>query len=122
MTEPFGSTRLPRSAAWRPVVTRLGTLALAATTVVVGAAQSTTSPAPEAGIHTRLQSAGPAQGGASQGGQGTTAGWSDGFMVQSANGDYRLQFGLLLHADGRFALDDETNAVVDTFGIRRLRP
>jgi len=104
------------------MVARLGTLAMAATTVVAGAAQSTPRPASEPGNQTRLQSAGPAQGAASQSGQGTTAGWSDGFVVQSANGDYRLQFGLLLHADGRFALDDETNAVVDTFGIRRLRP
>lgn len=46
----------------------------------------------------------------------------DGFAVQSANGDFRLQMGLLVHADGRFGLDDSSQAVVDTFAFRRLRP
>jgi hypothetical protein len=46
----------------------------------------------------------------------------DGFAVQSANGDFRLQMGLLVHADGRFGLDDSNQAVVDTFAFRRLRP
>ena len=46
----------------------------------------------------------------------------DGFAVQSANGDFRLQMGLLVHADGRFGLDDSNHAVVDTFAFRRLRP
>jgi phosphate-selective porin OprO/OprP len=46
----------------------------------------------------------------------------DGFAVQSANGDFRLQMGLLVHADGRFGLDDSNDAVVDTFAFRRLRP
>ena len=62
--------------------------------------------------------------------QGTTApaaqtsGWRDGFFIQSDNGDYRLQIGALVHADGRFALgsEAETVAVTDTFLIRRLRP
>src|SRR5437773_161369 len=51
-----------------------------------------------------------------------TAGWQDGFFVQSADGDFRLQIGLLLHADGRFAPADSNEAVVDTFGFRRARP
>jgi phosphate-selective porin OprO/OprP len=46
----------------------------------------------------------------------------DGFAIESANGDFRLQFGVLLHADGRFALDDENGQVVDTFAARRARP
>lgn len=46
----------------------------------------------------------------------------DGFAIQSANGDFRLQIGLLVHADGRFALDDADARVVDTFAFRRLRP
>jgi phosphate-selective porin OprO/OprP len=52
------------------------------------------------------------------------AGWRDGFFIQSDNGDYRLQVGALVHADGRFALgsDAGTAAVTDTFLIRRLRP
>ena len=62
--------------------------------------------------------------------QGTTApaaqtsGWRDGFFIQSDNGDYRLQVGALVQADGRFALGShaETVAATDTFLIRRLRP
>jgi phosphate-selective porin OprO and OprP len=62
--------------------------------------------------------------------QGTTApaaqtsGWRDGFFIQSDNGDYRVQVGALVQADGRFALGShaETVAVTDTFLIRRLRP
>ena len=50
-----------------------------------------------------------------------TAG-QDGFVIQSADGDFRLQIGLLVHADGRFDLDDSNDAVVDTFSFRRLRP
>ena len=50
-----------------------------------------------------------------------TAGWQDGFYVQSANGDYRLQFGVLAHLDGRFAIEDTAEAVNDTFVVRRLR-
>jgi phosphate-selective porin OprO and OprP len=46
----------------------------------------------------------------------------DGFAVESANGDFRLQFGLLLHVDGRFALADEAEQYVDNFAVRRLRP
>jgi phosphate-selective porin OprO and OprP len=51
-----------------------------------------------------------------------TAGWQDGFFIQSGNGDFRLQIGLLAQADGRFALDDSNEAVVDTFAFRRVRP
>jgi phosphate-selective porin OprO/OprP len=51
-----------------------------------------------------------------------TAGWDDGFFIQSANGDFRLQIGLLVHADGRFGLDDTAGNVSDAFLFRRLRP
>jgi len=50
-----------------------------------------------------------------------TAGWQDGFYIQSQNGEYRVQIGGLLHADGRFALADDEDTVNDTFLIRRLR-
>lgn len=46
----------------------------------------------------------------------------DGFAVESGNGDFRLQIGLLVHADGRFARDDEHEQYVDNFSLRRLRP
>ena len=50
-----------------------------------------------------------------------TAG-QDGFAIESGNGDYRLQIGLFVHGDGRFALDDDNAQVVDTFAVRRGRP
>ena len=52
----------------------------------------------------------------------STAGWRDGFALQSDNGDYRLQLNVLLQADERFALDDPHNDVINTFAFRRLRP
>jgi phosphate-selective porin OprO and OprP len=53
-----------------------------------------------------------------------SSGWRDGFFVQSENGDYRLQVGALVHADGRFTLggDDGRTPTTDTFLIRRARP
>ena len=51
-----------------------------------------------------------------------TAGWADGFVIQSDGGDFRLQLGLLLHPDGRFMIDGDDDAVVNTFVIRLLRP
>lgn len=45
----------------------------------------------------------------------------DGFALESGNGEYRLQIGLLVQADGRFA-EDEAGAVSDTFALRRVRP
>jgi phosphate-selective porin OprO/OprP len=51
-----------------------------------------------------------------------TAGWQEGFIIQSANGDFRLGLGLTAQADGRFVLNDEEEAFVDTFTIRKARP
>jgi phosphate-selective porin OprO/OprP len=51
-----------------------------------------------------------------------TAGWQNGFFLQSADGANRLQLGLLTQFDGRFAVDDEADALTDSFVIRRLRP
>lgn len=50
-----------------------------------------------------------------------TAGWSDGFVVQSGDGSFRLLVGLVLQADGRFAVDDPV-PTTNTFLIRKLRP
>jgi phosphate-selective porin OprO/OprP len=50
-----------------------------------------------------------------------TAGWQDGFFLQSANGDYRLVIGMVAQADGRFSLDDPT-PITNTFTVRKLRP
>jgi phosphate-selective porin OprO/OprP len=46
----------------------------------------------------------------------------DGFAIESGNGDFRLQIGLLVQADGRFVLHDDQEQVIDTFAFRRLRP
>lgn len=46
----------------------------------------------------------------------------DGIAIESGNGEYRLQIGWLLQADGRFAAQDDNAQFVDTFAIRRLRP
>jgi phosphate-selective porin OprO/OprP len=50
-----------------------------------------------------------------------TAGWQDGFVVQSSNGDYRLVLGAVAQTDGRFSLDDP-QPITNTFTIRKLRP
>jgi phosphate-selective porin OprO and OprP len=46
----------------------------------------------------------------------------DGFAIESGDGDFRLQIGLLLHADARFDVSDSSGQVADTFVLRRLRP
>jgi phosphate-selective porin OprO and OprP len=43
------------------------------------------------------------------------------FVVQSDNGDNRLQLGAIVQADARFALDDDQHDVLDTFTVRRFR-
>ncbi len=50
-----------------------------------------------------------------------TAGFQDGFFIQTANGDNRLLFGLVLQTDGRFSTDDPT-PIVNTFTMRKIRP
>ena len=47
---------------------------------------------------------------------------TDGFVLQSSEGDNKLQIGLLLQADAQFALSDSNRQVVNTFSIGRLRP
>jgi phosphate-selective porin OprO/OprP len=51
-----------------------------------------------------------------------TAGWKDGFTLQTDTGDFRLQLGLLLQADERVAVGDRQNNVTDSFLFRRIRP
>lgn len=43
------------------------------------------------------------------------------FVIQSDNGDNRIQIGALLQVDGRFTVDDPNVNVVDTFLARRIR-
>ena len=43
------------------------------------------------------------------------------FVIQTDNGDNRLQIGTVVHFDGRFAVDDPNQDVTDAFQLRRLR-
>ena len=62
-----------------------------------------------------------AQGTGTPAPQPVTAGWQDGFYIQSASGEYRVQIGGLVNVDGRFAFADVAGLVNDTFLIRRVR-
>ena len=50
-----------------------------------------------------------------------TAGWQDGFFLQTPNGENRLVIGLTAQVDGRFSLDDPL-PITNTFTIRKARP
>ena len=50
-----------------------------------------------------------------------TAGWQDGFVVQSANGDNRIVLGVTIQVDGRFSFD-EPPPITSTFAVRKARP
>jgi len=51
-----------------------------------------------------------------------TAAGRGGFSIASADGSFRLRLRGLLHSDGRFALKDADNRVIDSFLLRRVRP
>src|SRR2546423_15109049 len=53
--------------------------------------------------------------------QPLTAGFQDGFFIQSPSGDYRLVLGMVAQTDGRFSLDDP-KPIINTFTIRKIRP
>lgn len=47
---------------------------------------------------------------------------ADGFVIQSENGDYRLQVRGYTHFDGRFYPGDDAAVGTDAFLLRRVRP
>jgi phosphate-selective porin OprO/OprP len=51
---------------------------------------------------------------------GRQAGFQDEFFIQTADGDTRLNLGVVAQVDGRFVLDDP--AFIDTFLVRKARP
>jgi phosphate-selective porin OprO/OprP len=51
-----------------------------------------------------------------------TAGYKNGFTLQSETGDFVLKLTGYVQADGRFAAEDQANAVTDQFVLRRVRP
>jgi phosphate-selective porin OprO and OprP len=78
-----------------------GAVMITATTALAAGAQTAPQPAPSAVPF--------------------TAGWDDGFVLQSANGDHRVVLGLTAQADGRFSLDDP-RPITNTFTLRKARP
>jgi phosphate-selective porin OprO/OprP len=50
-----------------------------------------------------------------------TAGFDNGFFIQSADGENRLGFGLVTQIDGRFSTDDPL-PITNGFVLRKLRP
>ncbi len=50
-----------------------------------------------------------------------TAGYRNGFAIQSETGDYALKISGYTHVDGRFAPADQASAVTDQFLLRRAR-
>jgi len=50
-----------------------------------------------------------------------TAGWQDGFVIQSPDGNNRIVLGATIQVDGRFSFDDPP-ASISTFAIRKARP
>lgn len=54
--------------------------------------------------------------------QKPTAGWKDGFFIQSEDGDFKLRLRALIHADSRAFTSANGFTGVDTFYLRRVRP
>ncbi|MFN0247752.1 MAG: OprO/OprP family phosphate-selective porin [Kofleriaceae bacterium] len=51
-----------------------------------------------------------------------TAGWKDGFFIQTSDGTTKLKIGGFQQFDGRFFLSDEEEPRADQFGFRSIRP
>lgn len=62
-----------------------------------------------------------AQGGATPPPAAPPTGTNPAFVIQSDNGDNRLQIGGFVQMDARYALDDDQQRVTDTFTVRRFR-
>ena len=48
-----------------------------------------------------------------------TAGWNNGFALQTADGSNRLQIGTVIQLDGRFSVNDPL-PITNTFTIRKV--
>jgi phosphate-selective porin OprO/OprP len=69
----------------------------------------------------RAAAAQPAANPADQSPPAVTAGWNEGFFIQTPNGDNRLQLGIVLQTDGRFSVDDPL-PITNTYVLRKARP
>jgi phosphate-selective porin OprO/OprP len=54
--------------------------------------------------------------------QKPTAGWNNGFFLQSEDGDFKLRLRALIHADSRAFTSSKGFTGTDTFYLRRVRP
>lgn len=81
---------------------------------VIGAPRIVRAQAPSAGAASREQTGGSTVP--------LTGGWQDGFVLQTPDQGFRLQFGMVSQTDGRFLVDDPGDAVTDTLVLRKLRP
>jgi len=54
--------------------------------------------------------------------QTPTAGWNNGFFIQSEDGEFRLRLRALIHADARTFTSSSGFTGVNTFYLRRARP
>lgn len=79
------------------------------------------TPLLEAAADIAAQAAAPAQTAPQTPPAQPTAGFQDGFFVQTANGDNRLLFGFVGQLDGRFSVDDPL-PITNTFTMRKVRP
>ncbi len=84
-------------------------------------AAATQAPAP-APIPAQAQTPAPAAKPAAPEVPATVTAEPEGFVVQSANGNYRVQTNAILQADGRFFVDDGARLATDSFLLRSARP
>ncbi|MEO7891073.1 MAG: porin, partial [Vicinamibacterales bacterium] len=115
--------RHPAVLAWLAAVgVLLGSHIAAAQTAPSGTASAAAATTASATLQ-QAQASGPGPAAASTPAQpaAVTAGWQNGFFVQSANGDYRLLINGVAQVDGRFSVDDP-EPIINTFTVRKLRP
>ncbi|MBC7974699.1 MAG: porin, partial [Myxococcales bacterium] len=54
--------------------------------------------------------------------QKKTAGWKDGFFLQTEDAETKLKIGGFTQFDGRFFVADDADPHIDQFGLRSIRP
>lgn len=77
-----------------------------------------TSPTPAGGSARQPQALLPLP---SAGSGGSPAGTTPAFVIESDDGDNRMQIGAMLNIDGRFTPNDQRQEVIDSFTLRRFR-
>lgn len=88
----------------------LGVSALVPARAVAGQAQAAGTTPRAAATQTPTTGSAPQQ---------PVAGWNNGFYLQSPDGQFRLQVGVMMHLDARFAPGED--GLINTFAMRRGR-